>query len=128
MPLRLKGPSDAVLRTKALGHIVQVPKINFINKIYFWACSSAGRALDLHSRGQEFDPPQVHKILEAYMPPKPEGMPIAFAIIFAIFWFLIMAGMTVGWVIMVVSGWKIMKAHEKIANKLSEIAEKLQSK
>jgi len=66
--------------------------------------------------------------LEAYMPPKPEGMPIAFAIIFAIFWFLIMAGMTVGWVIMVVSGWKIMKAHEKIANKLSEIAEKLQSK
>ena len=43
-------------------HIAQVPKINFINKIYFWACSSAGRALDLHSRGQEFDPPQVHQI------------------------------------------------------------------
>ena len=32
-----------------------------INPEFYWGCSSAGRALEWHSRGQEFDPPQLHQ-------------------------------------------------------------------
>ena len=31
------------------------------HQLHLWACSSFGRALDLHSRGKEFDPLQVHQ-------------------------------------------------------------------
>jgi len=34
-------------------------------------------------------------------------------------WFLIMAGMVVGWVIAVISVWRIMKATETIAERLA---------
>ena len=33
-------------------------------KLHFmWGCSSAGRALALHARGQEFDPPHLHHLV-----------------------------------------------------------------
>ena len=35
------------------------------NPSKFWACSSAGRAPDLHSGGQRFDPAQVQRISAA---------------------------------------------------------------
>jgi 2-keto-4-pentenoate hydratase/2-oxohepta-3-ene-1,7-dioic acid hydratase in catechol pathway len=35
-----------------------------------WACSSAGRVLDWQSRGQGFDPPQVHHFLIMFKPSK----------------------------------------------------------
>ena len=40
----------------------QAGGVSYVALLNYWACSSAGRALDLHSRGQEFDPPQVHQI------------------------------------------------------------------
>jgi hypothetical protein len=30
---------------------------------FYWGISSAGRALDLHSRGQRFDPVILHQII-----------------------------------------------------------------
>jgi nitrate/nitrite transporter NarK len=62
------------------------------------------------------------------MPPKSSGMPPIAAAIFSIFWFLFMGGMIVAYIIMLVAWWRAMKAHEKIANKLSEIADKFQAK
>jgi len=47
------------------------------------------------------------------------------AAIAGIIWLLIMSGMVVGYIVMLISWWRAMKAHEKIAEKLSEIAEKL---
>ena len=32
-----------------------------------WGHSSAGRALEWHSRGQEFDPPWLHQLMTPYM-------------------------------------------------------------
>jgi uncharacterized membrane protein len=39
-----------------------------------------------------------------------------------------MGGMIVAWIIVLVAWWRGMKAHEKIAEKLSEIADKFQPK
>jgi len=39
-----------------------------------------------------------------------------------------MSGMIVAYIIMLVAWWRAMKAHEKIANKLSEIADKFQAR
>ena len=33
---------------------------NIVN--YIWGCSSLGRAFDLHSKGSEFDPRQLHNL------------------------------------------------------------------
>ena len=33
-----------------------------------WGCSSVGRALEWHSRGQEFNSPQLHQIFSRHMP------------------------------------------------------------
>ena len=62
------------------------------------------------------------------MLPKEGTMPPGLPIVVGLTWLLLMAGMFVGYVIMLIAWWRTMKAHEKIANKLSEIAEKLQLK
>ena len=49
---------------EALGQVRMFPR-------NFRACSSAGRALALQARGQEFDPPQVHIELEDYRISRP---------------------------------------------------------
>jgi len=59
------------------------------------------------------------------MPPKEGAMSPQAAAIVGIIWLLIMSGMVVGYIVMLISWWRAMKAHEKIAEKLSEIAEKL---
>jgi len=63
------------------------------------------------------------------MPPK-EGaaMPPGVGVIIGIIWLLLLGGMIVGYVIMLISWWRAMRAHEKIADKLNEIADKLQPK
>ena len=33
---------------------------------FYWGISSAGRALDLHSRGQRFDPVILHQYVGSY--------------------------------------------------------------
>ena len=38
-----------------------------------WGLSSAGRAPDLHSGGQEFDPPRLHHVLRRACPQKRSG-------------------------------------------------------
>ena len=60
------------------------------------------------------------------MPPKLSGMPPVIAAIFGISWLLFMSGIFVSYIIMLVAWWRAMKAHEKIADKLSEIANKFQ--
>jgi phage shock protein PspC (stress-responsive transcriptional regulator) len=60
--------------------------------------------------------------------PKEASIPPAVVAVFAIIWFLLMGGMVVAYIIMLIAGWRLMKAHEKIASKLSEIADKLQLK
>ena len=42
-----------------------------LDRFPIWACSSAGRAPDLHSGGQRFDPAQVHQYLERLAIAKP---------------------------------------------------------
>ncbi len=58
------------------------------------------------------------------MQPKTDGMPVALSIGFAFIWFLFMGGMVVAYVIMLKAGWRLMKAHEKIADKIAKIADK----
>ncbi len=62
------------------------------------------------------------------MPPRTSAMPPAAGLILGIVWFLFMGGMIVGYVIMLIAWWRAMKAHEKIADKLNQIADKLQAK
>jgi len=62
------------------------------------------------------------------MPPRTSGMPPAMGIVFGITWFLFMGGMAIAYIIMLVAIWRLMKAHEKIAEKLSQIADKFQLK
>ena len=58
------------------------------------------------------------------MQPKTDGMPAVVGIVFGIIWFLLMGGMAVAYVIMLKAGWRLMKAHEKIAEKIAKIADK----
>ena len=62
------------------------------------------------------------------MPPKEGAMPPAAGLILGMVWLLFMGSMLVGYVIMLIVWWRAMKAHEKIADKLNEIAEKLSAK
>jgi uncharacterized membrane protein len=62
------------------------------------------------------------------MPPKEGAMPPQAAAIIGVIWLILMGGMVIGYVVMLVSWWRAMKAHEKIADKLDEIAQKLQAK
>jgi uncharacterized membrane protein YciS (DUF1049 family) len=62
------------------------------------------------------------------MPPKEGAMPPGVGAIIGIIWLLFMGGMIVGYVIMLIVWWRAMKAHEKIADKLNQIADKLQAK
>jgi len=59
------------------------------------------------------------------MPPKEGAVPPAAGAVVGIIWLIFMGGMIAGYVVMLLSWWRAMKAHEKIAEKLSEIAEKL---
>ena len=55
---RRKAKSQAEkLLTAGEGHV----KGQANSRGIYWGCSSAGRALEWHSRGQEFDPPQLHQ-------------------------------------------------------------------
>jgi len=62
------------------------------------------------------------------MPPKEGAIPPAAGAIVGVIWLIFMAGMIFGYVVMLISWWRAMKAHEKIADKLTEIAEKLSLK
>jgi len=59
------------------------------------------------------------------MPLRQEMMQPAIAVIVGIIWLLIMIGVVVGYTFMLIAWWRAMKAHEKIAEKIGEIAEKL---
>ncbi len=52
----------------------------------------------------------------------------AAGIVFFIVYALFMLGMLVGYVVVMMAMWRGMKAHEKIAAKLSEIADKIQAR
>jgi hypothetical protein len=54
----------------------------------------------------------------------PSASPVVGAV-FAIIWLIFMLGAAVTYVIMLIAGWRLMKAHEKIADKLSDIANKM---
>jgi nitrate/nitrite transporter NarK len=62
------------------------------------------------------------------MPPRDSAMPPVLGIIFGIIWFLFMGGMIVAYIVMLIAAWRLMKAHEKIADKLNQLAEKFQLK
>ncbi len=66
------------------------------------------------------------------MPPAqgtpPPAMPPQVAAIVGIIWLLFMAGIAASYVIMLVAMWKGMRAHQKIAEALNQIADKLQAK
>jgi uncharacterized membrane protein (DUF485 family) len=62
------------------------------------------------------------------MPSQATDMSPAAGIVFTIIWILAMGGMIVGYVIMLIAWWRAMRAHEKIADKLSAILDKLQLK
>jgi len=50
------------------------------------------------------------------------------AAVLGIIWLLFMAGMIVSYLVMLIALWKGMRAHQKIAQALSQIADKLQVK
>jgi len=66
-PLQEKiGDKTTILLTKKGAEIIKsFPKPAFLGKNtgfeHLWGLSSAGRAPDLHSGGQEFDPPRLHQ-------------------------------------------------------------------
>ena len=62
------------------------------------------------------------------MPPKTEALPPQVAIIITLIWLVIMGTMVVSYIIVLITLWKGMRAHQKIAEKLGEIADKLQLK
>jgi hypothetical protein len=82
----------------------------------------------LQAEGRQFKSARLHQLKGENMPPEPSGTSPIVAAIFGIFWLLFMVGMTVGYIILLIAWWRAMKAHEKIANKLSEIADKFQPK
>ena len=57
-----------------------------------------------------------------------QPMPPQAAMIFGLIWFLIMGAISVSYLFMVISLWKGMRAHQKIAEKLGEIADRLSPK
>jgi glucose-6-phosphate dehydrogenase assembly protein OpcA len=59
------------------------------------------------------------------MPPKDAPMPPAIAIVMLVVYLLFLGGMLGFSIIMLVAWWKAMRAHQKIAEKLGEIADKL---
>ena len=62
---RRKAKSQAEnLLTAGEGHVKGQANLLGI----YWGCSSAGRALEWHSRGQEFDPPQLHQNIKREEP------------------------------------------------------------
>lgn len=54
-------------------------------------------------------------------------MPPGFGLFGGVFMGIIYVGMIVGWVFFVVASWKLMQAHERIAEVLRGIAETLRS-
>ena len=46
-------------------------------------------------------------------------------ILFFFVWFAMMAGMVVGWILLLIAIWRGMKAHESIANSVAFIAQKM---
>jgi len=65
------------------------------------------------------------------MPPAqnvPPSVPPQVAAIVGVIWLLFMAGVATSYVIMLVALWKGMRAHQKIAEALNQIADKLQAK
>ena len=62
------------------------------------------------------------------MPPKTDEMPPAVAIVILLIWFLMLIGIVGGYAVIIVAFWRLMKAHEKLAQKIGEIAQKLQIK
>ena len=53
-------------------------------------------------------------------------MPPQVAAVLGIIWLLFMAGMVTSYIVMLIAFWKGMLAHQKIAQALSQIADKLQ--
>ena len=51
--------------------------------------------------------------------------PAAAGVVFIAVYALFMVGMLVGYVFMLISAWRLMKAHEKIACKLDQILDRL---
>jgi len=68
------------------------------------------------------------------MPPQgatgtcPTGPGAALAAVFGIVWFVFMIGIAVSYIIMLIAAWRAMRAHEKLADKVGEIADKLSVK
>ena len=62
------------------------------------------------------------------MTPQTPTLPPAVAIIAGLIYILFIIGMITGVVVMIIAWWRGMKAHEKIAENLKVIAEKLQTK
>jgi hypothetical protein len=50
------------------------------------------------------------------------GVGILSGAVFLILWLGMMAGMIVGWVVLLIALWRGMKAHESIADSLQQIA------
>jgi hypothetical protein len=64
-------------------------------------------------------------IRRSYMPPKETPTSPAAFIVMAVFYLLFFGALVTYSVIMLVTWWRAMKAHERIADKLAEIADKL---
>ena len=62
-------PAPRIAPGDALGHFLRksLPRTPPILRAKLWGLSSAGRAPDLHSGGQEFDPPRLHHFFFGYL-------------------------------------------------------------
>ena len=57
-----------------------------------------------------------------------EMTPAIGGLFFILLWLLMMAGGLIGYIILLVAIWRLMRAHESVAESLKELARKLESR
>lgn len=54
-----------------------------------------------------------------------EAVPAIGGLFFVLLWLLMMAGGLIGYIILLVAIWRLMRAHESVAESLKELAQKM---
>jgi uncharacterized membrane protein len=53
---------------------------------------------------------------------------MAGGVVFLLVWLVMMGGVVVGWIIFLVAAWRLMRAHENLAQRVEELADALRSR
>ncbi|MFO7957726.1 MAG: hypothetical protein R6X33_11590 [Candidatus Brocadiia bacterium] len=53
---------------------------------------------------------------------------MAGGVVFLLVWLVMMGGVVVGWIIFLVAAWRLMRAHENLAQRVEELVDALRSR